>query len=169
VLAQDSPLSSARRIAIVGIGGSGKSTLAREVAARTGLPLFHMDQLFWRGNWEEVPESEYLPQHAELVAQEAWIIEGYIDEAMAERVRRADLVIWLDYPGWLCLWRVLRRWIAHRKESRPELPAEAREEFIPRFWWTVLLRRERRGIVDALSDIPNSRLIRMSSATAKIL
>lgn len=47
------------RIAIIGISASGKSVFARELAGKTGLPLIHMDQLFWTGNWQEIPEAGY--------------------------------------------------------------------------------------------------------------
>lgn len=93
----------ANRISIIGISGSGKSVFSRELAKKTGLPLFHMDQLFWKGYWQEVPESEYLVEHAKLVSKDSWIIEGYIDGKMADRLNRSDTVIFLDYPGWCAL------------------------------------------------------------------
>ncbi len=73
-----------------------------------------MDALFWAGNWQAVPESQYLKAPAALVRQQNWIIEGYIDETMAERLSFAELVIYLDYSGPRCAWRVFRRWLAHR-------------------------------------------------------
>ncbi len=140
----------AQRISIIGISGSGKSTFSRMLAEQTRLPLFHMDQLFWRGNWEEVPEQEYLKEHQKLIQQDRWIIEGYIDEKMSDRLLRSDLVIFLDYAGWFCTWRVLKRWFMHRSESRPELPREAVEKLKRKFLWTVFTRKERIPLADAL-------------------
>jgi adenylate kinase family enzyme len=151
----------AERIAIIGIGGTGKSVLSRELAQKTGLPVFHADQLWWRKNWEEVPEEEYLPTHAAWVSQEKWIIEGYVDPAMAERLRRADLIIYLDYPGARAAWRAIRRWWKHRKESRPELPPEAVERFSPDFYWRVFTRKERVVIERALAGIDVSKVVRL--------
>jgi adenylate kinase family enzyme len=37
-----------RRVLVIGISGAGKSTFARELAARIGLPLIHLDKEFWR-------------------------------------------------------------------------------------------------------------------------
>lgn len=159
MLTQDSPLTDARRIAIVGIGGSGKSTLAFQIAARTKLPLFHMDQLFWRPGWDEIPEAEYLPKHAALVAQETWIIEGFVDRAMRDRTERADLVIWLDYGRFTCLFRVIRRWWQHRLIARPELSPDMLEDIAFRFWWTVFTRSERHGIVHALERVPPEHIL----------
>jgi len=134
---------SINRIAIIGISASGKSVLGRELSDKSGLPLVYMDQLFWKGNWEEVPEREYLKKHQEIIEQDKWIIEGYIEESMAERLRRADLIIYLDYPGWLCALRLIRRWFGHRREARPELPKEALESFKHETLWKVLTRKER--------------------------
>jgi adenylate kinase family enzyme len=138
------------RVAVIGISGSGKSVFARELAEKTKLPLFHMDNLFWRGDWEAVPESDYLRHHSEVVARDSWVIEGYVDEAMASRLASADLVLYLDFPGLLCSWRVVKRWLMHRKTSRPELPEEARERLKMSFVWMVLMRRERPIIERAL-------------------
>ncbi len=151
------------RIAVVGIGGSGKSTFARVLAERITLPLFHMDKLFWRGNWEEVPASEYLPAHQELVEKEKWIIEGFVDESMRSRTECADLVIYLDFSGIRCLYRVLKRFFQYRKKSRPELHEDALEEVSFNFWWTVLTRGERPGIEVALANVKPEKVIRLRS------
>ena len=148
------------RIAVIGIGGSGKSTYARGLAKATGLPLVHMDALFWRGAWEAVPEAEYLEAHARLVAEDRWIIEGYVDVALAGRLQAADRIIDLDPPGWLCAARVIRRWWTHRGRARPELPPEARERLSLRFLWTVLTRAERPAIDAALAGVDPARIER---------
>lgn len=139
-----------QRISVIGISGSGKSIFSRKLAEQTGLPLFHMDNLFWKGNWEEVPEEEYLQKHEELIQKDSWIIEGYIDAKMADRLTRSDLVIFLDYPGWLCAWWVFKRWLTHHNESRPELPTEAKETLKPEFLWRVFSRKERAPLKEAL-------------------
>jgi adenylate kinase family enzyme len=152
-----------KRIAIVGISGSGKSTLARKLGEKTGLPVFHMDPLFWRGNWEAVNEAETLVMHKELIAKDKWIIEGWIDVKMASRLEVADLVIYLDYSGALCAWRVVKRWWKHRKESRPELPSEAKDKFLPRYFKTVFTRGERDHIENAIKLIDELKIVRFHS------
>lgn len=39
-----------KRVIIVGNSGSGKSTLAREMGERLGLPVDHLNILFWLPN-----------------------------------------------------------------------------------------------------------------------
>ncbi|OGE87847.1 MAG: hypothetical protein A3J07_04005 [Candidatus Doudnabacteria bacterium RIFCSPLOWO2_02_FULL_49_13] len=151
------------RIAIIGISASGKSVFGRELARKTGLPLIHMDQLFWQGNWQEVPEAEYLEKHQEIIGQDRWIIEGYIEESMADRLKRADQIVYLDYPGWLCTLRLIRRWFIHRRSARSELPKEALEKFKYDTFWKILLRKERIRIEQALRLAGNPATIRFKS------
>ena len=40
----------AQRILIVGCPGSGKTTFALRLAEKTGLPLFHLDSVYWRAD-----------------------------------------------------------------------------------------------------------------------
>jgi adenylate kinase family enzyme len=154
-----------KRVSVIGISASGKSTFARELAQQIGLPLFHMDQLFWKNDWQEVPESEYLKEHQKLIDQDRWIIEGYIDTKMADRLRRSDLIIFLDYPGWLCTWRVLKRYLMHRNESRPELPTEAKEKLDFVTLWKIFRRKERIPLIDSLrvADPANLKVIKRPS------
>ena len=140
-----------KRIAIIGISGSGKSTLSRKLAEKTGLPLFHMDQLYWKGKWEAVPEQEYLKEHEALVEKDSWIIEGYIDAKMANRLRLADLVIYLDYPGWRCAWHLILRRLKYHKKNRPELPKEALERLKWSFFKMVLTGGEHADIEGAIN------------------
>ena len=42
-----------KRVLIVGCGGSGKSTLARHLGEKTGLPVVHLDRLWWLPGWVE--------------------------------------------------------------------------------------------------------------------
>jgi adenylate kinase family enzyme len=155
-----------RRIAIVGISGAGKSTLGRRLAAATGLPAVYMDRVFWTGNWQPVPEAAYLAEHAVLIQAEEWIIEGFVEPSMAERLRLADLVLYLDYSGVRCGWRVLRRWLFHRKVSRPELPSEALDWIDAKFLWLIVTRGERRHIEAALAVAKPTRLETFSSPRA---
>ena len=44
---------------IIGPCGSGKSTLARQLQELTSLPLYHLDQYYWKPNWEETEENKW--------------------------------------------------------------------------------------------------------------
>ena len=47
----DAALSIGRRVLVTGMAGSGKSTFSRSLAAKTGLPVIHLDVHFWKPGW----------------------------------------------------------------------------------------------------------------------
>jgi adenylate kinase family enzyme len=110
-----------RRVLIIGSPGAGKSTLSRALAARTGLPLYHMDRLHWLPGWIERDRDEAFGEVRKVLAQDRWIIDGNYGSTLPERVKRADTVVWLDYPTAQCLWRVFRRWWQYRGTNRPDM------------------------------------------------
>jgi adenylate kinase family enzyme len=99
-----------------------------------------------------------------LRENERWIIEGWVSEAMAERLRQADLVVYLDYPGWLAATHYVERWIKHREVARPELPKESRDHFKFRRFFLVFFRWERPQIENVLKLVDDpSKVVRITS------
>ncbi len=90
------------RVLIDGMMGSGKSTFARELAARTGLPVIHLDVHYWKPGWVRPSDDEWRDRQRELLAGKAWITEGNYNETLALRLERAETVVFLDTPWWLC-------------------------------------------------------------------
>jgi adenylate kinase family enzyme len=110
-----------RRVVILGCSGSGKTTLAVQLGERLGLPVVHLDLLYWRPGWQAPDADGFLTRVADAVAGDAWVCEGNYRETFHLRLPRADTVIILQRSRWLCLWRVLWRSIFERGK-RPDLP-----------------------------------------------
>lgn len=88
-----------RKVAVFGNAGGGKSTLARKLADLTGLPLYPLDLIQYRTGGDAVPHEEYLRTHGELLAREAWIIDGFGCAPSAwERFASADTLVYVDLP-----------------------------------------------------------------------
>lgn len=116
-----------QRIVILGNSGSGKSTLARDLGARLGLPVVHLDTLFWEPGWVEPDAGRFRDRVREAIAPQAWVCEGnYARRTFDLRLPRADLVIWLDTPRLTCLGRVILRSLMNR--PRPDLPSGCNEK-----------------------------------------
>lgn len=98
-----------RKVLVIGSPGAGKSTLGKALARLTGLPLYHLDALYWKPNWAKTPNAEWDELLRRLVAEPAWIIDGNYGRTLDIRIQAADTVIWLDKPRLLCEWRVIKR------------------------------------------------------------
>ena len=110
-----------RRVLVIGSPGAGKSTLSHTLGRRTGLPLHHLDRMFWLSGWIERDRDEGRAELERVLAQDRWIIDGNYGSTLPLRIARADTVVWLDYPTALCLGRALRRWWMYRGRSRPDM------------------------------------------------
>ncbi|HWD95144.1 MAG TPA: hypothetical protein VG246_01875 [Acidimicrobiales bacterium] len=124
------------RVAIVGSGGSGKSTFSHELSQITGLPLFHLDEYYWRPGWIETPREEWRAIQGELVAHERWVIEGNYSGTYDLRFPRIDTVIVLSPPRRVCVYRVVKRVIVnwHRDVQAKGCPERFDISFIHWVW-----------------------------------
>lgn len=103
---------------LLGRAGVGKTSLARALSARTGAPAIILDEI-WQPGWGEAEAPAFRETLRALHAGEAWISDGNFAAVSFDiRLPRADLVVWVERPLWICLWRaatrVLRRGEAHR-------------------------------------------------------
>ena len=106
-----SALRIGRRVVVTGMAGAGKSTFARQLAAKTGLPVIHLDVHFWKPGWVEPSYQEWRAVQSTLLAGEEWIADGNYHETLDLRLERADTVVYLDTQWWVCAARV-RAWVA---------------------------------------------------------
>ena len=100
-----------QRVVILGRGGAGKSAFARDLGARTSLPVIELDKEYWNSRLEPLPKDEWARRQLALVEAPQWIMDGDLGpyDVVEPRFRRADTVVVLDLPLWLCAWRALRR------------------------------------------------------------
>jgi adenylate kinase family enzyme len=105
----EAPPTLGRRVVVTGMAGSGKSTLSLELAARTGLPVINLDVHFWKPGWAAPSEAEWREKQSGVLAGHAWIAEGNYRETLDLRLERADTVVFLDLPWWLCAGRAFLR------------------------------------------------------------
>lgn len=94
-----------------------------------------MDALYWEPNWVEAQPEEFRTRLITATAGDRWVTDGnYFSIAANELVwPRADTVVWLDFPRWLVVTRVIRRTF-RRSILRTELWSGNRES--PRQWFT---------------------------------
>jgi adenylate kinase family enzyme len=159
------PVGSPRRIAVVGRAGAGKTTIALAVGEALGLPVIHLDALFWTADWHAVPRERFEGTHAEAIERDAWVIDGgYLGSAgWPDRARRAEVIVVAEASLLVCLWRVIRRSL-RRRTTRPDRPAGGHEQFSPYFlWWIVRWSRRHPHLAATLAG-EGHRVIRARTA-----
>ena len=117
------------RIHITGNAGSGKTSLANELGEILGMNVYGLDKIVWGEGWTVTPSNERRSLENELVMKSEWIIEG-----VSSVVRQAaDIVVFLDFPRYVCFQRCGLRALRFLFSTRPELPANCPEiKIIPK-------------------------------------
>jgi adenylate kinase family enzyme len=97
-----------QRILVGGISGSGKTTMAKRISTRLNLPFVEIDSLFHGPGWTVRPE--FIEDVKHVTDQPAWVIDSYGYSIVRDiLLSKADTLIWLDYPRWQIMPRVVRR------------------------------------------------------------
>jgi adenylate kinase family enzyme len=98
------------RIAITGPAGSGKTTLAAELSRVLGIRHVEIDALHHGPNWESCGPDLLRERVTAATEGDDWVTDSTYHSMLGELiVRRAELVVWLDLPIPLVMWRLLRR------------------------------------------------------------
>ncbi len=111
------------KIAILGFSGCGKSTLARFLGEKHQIPVLHLDSVHFTANWVERPLEEKLADvRAFLDNNDSWVIDGnYSKVEDVRRLEEADTIILLELHRFVCLWRVIKRWLTYKGRTRPDM------------------------------------------------
>jgi len=113
-----------KKIIVIGCPGSGKSTISRELHNKTGIPLYHLDMMYWNADKTTVEKSVFLERLSDVLEKDEWIIDGNYSSTMELRMAACDTVIFLDYPLDVCLDGVRER----RGKPRSDMPWIETEE-----------------------------------------
>lgn len=108
------------RVSVVGNAGSGKTTLGRRLAAQLAVPFVELDAIFHQPGWQELPLEEFRQAVGEIVATEAWVIDGNYSAVRDLVWARAGTVVWIDLPRATVMRQVISRTL-RRALRRQEL------------------------------------------------
>ena len=159
----------ALRVVIIGNSGGGKSTLARRMGDVWHSPHVEIDSLLWQPGWKLTPVEIYNAEHARLIAEENWIIDGLGRfDSIPERLARSTDILLVDMPLWIHFWLAAERqirWasgaIEHPPAGAPNMPPT--ESLFRTIWdvdqnWMPEIRR-----LIAAGEQQGKRVIRLGS------
>jgi adenylate kinase family enzyme len=135
------------RIFVTGMAGAGKSTFSQLLSKRTGLAVISLDLHSWNPGWVRVPVNEFLQKQRILLAGDRWIVDSNdVDEALL--LCRADTLLMLATPWWICSLRAFKRGL--RRPRNIQLPEGSEESLSQRLRdeWGIAWRnwRDRRSV-----------------------
>lgn len=117
------------RVIIIGGNGSGKTTMAAQLAKITQLPLCHLDTLYWLDNWRVREREDFLALLKSELEKPKWILDGNMKRTLELRLNYCDTVIYLDFPGIVCFFGVIKRVLKYHGRSRPDMGDNCIERF----------------------------------------
>ena len=117
-------MSELKKIIVIGCPGSGKSTVSRVLHNKTGIPLYHLDMMYWNADKTTVEKSVFLERLSAVLEKDEWIIDGNYGATMELRMAACDTVFFLDYPLDVCLGGIKER----RGKPRSDMPWIETEE-----------------------------------------
>ncbi|GEM_PF-58369 len=92
-----------KKILVLGCSGSGKSTFARELQKVRKLPLFHLDNLWWKPDRTHITRDEFDAKLSGILSKDKWIIDGDYSRTYEPRIQACDTIIFLDYSEDVCM------------------------------------------------------------------
>ena len=112
-----------KKIIVLGSSGSGKSTFSRKLHSITGLPLIHLDQIWWKPDKSHISRDEFDQTLERIFNEDAWIMDGDYSRTYEVRFHACDTLIFLDYDREKCMEGILER----VGKTRPDMPWVAEE------------------------------------------
>lgn len=152
-----------KKTLIIGCGGSGKSYLASRLGEMTGIPVIHLDRLYWLPGWVTREKDDFEAILEEEYARDTFIIDGNFMRTLPRRLQEADSVIWLDFSTAACIAGVISRVIKNRGRVRPDMGDGCPEHFSTDFIkWVWSFRKHTRPKIVSQLEKAKSRGVRVT-------
>lgn len=134
------------RIAVIGSPGGGKSYFSKRLSKATGIPLYHMDNIYWHADKTHITREELVRAVDEIMQRNEWIIDGNYISTMEQRVKGADLIFYLDLSTEQCLEGIRSR-VGKPRSDMPWFEEEPDEDFID---FVIKFRDETKPLIEEI-------------------
>lgn len=105
---------------ILGPSGSGKSYLSKILSKMLKIKPYDLDDIFWLKKAERKYDVKRNEQERDnllkqITKKDSWIIEGCYSSWVESSIKRSDLVIWLDPPFYILVYRLILRFLKRKR------------------------------------------------------
>ncbi|NQP35907.1 adenylate kinase [Streptococcus suis] len=118
-----------KKVIVIGCPGAGKSTFSLKLKEKTGLPLYHLDQLNWLPDTTTVAREVFQARQEEVLGQDRWIIDGNYGSTYELRMAACDTIIFFDYPEEVCVEGLYNR-VGKTRADMPWVEESVDEELL---------------------------------------
>ncbi|MFE9045235.1 adenylate kinase [Streptomyces sp. NPDC007818] len=112
-----------KRVASFGPPASGKTTMSRRLAAHMEVAHTDLDEILF-AEARPLPLDEFRAAADRITRDDAWVVEGNFSKLADVVWHRAEVLVWLDLPLRLVVWRITIRNL--RRLSGLDRSAQAR-------------------------------------------
>lgn len=150
---------SVKRISILGGQGTGKTILANNIGKELNLPIYHLDSIQNMENWKKRDKRERDEIILNKVKESSWIIDGTYVTTLEERVKKSDLIIFLNFSTIERVKGVMLRYLKNRGKEKKEIPG-CKENFTLKFLkYTIDWDKEKEEVVNEILERNSDRQI----------
>lgn len=122
------------RILVIGCPGAGKTYFAKALSKIIGLPVIHMDNLYWNKDKTSISKEELENKLLPYLKEDKWIIDGNYHDTLKQRLEYATDVFFLNMPRETCIEGILER----IDKPRDDIPwVETKKDAIDLIEWTI--------------------------------
>lgn len=159
-----------KKISIIGSGGAGKSTLAIQLGKKWGLPVYHLDALYWQPGWIETERNKWRLIQEELCSKDEWILDGNYGATLDIRLKHSDTIIFLDINKFICLARVTWRSIKSYGKTRSDMAKGCKEQFDINFakWILDYPSTKKPEILKCLEKLPPDKKVFILNSSSAV-
>ena len=157
-------MNEINKIAIIGAPGSGKTTLAVKLKDIFNLPVVFLDSFYQLPNWVMRDPVERDKMILDATKKNKWIIDGTFINTLEERVKVADMVIFLDYSTKVQLFGVFKRFFTNFGKEKIDMPG-CKERINPSFLLYVATynKKRRKYLIEILEKYDKNKIMTFKS------
>ncbi|OIQ65254.1 topology modulation protein [mine drainage metagenome] len=105
------------KINVVGSPGSGKSSLSYFIHQKLGYDVFDLDDFLYHGEikCKRKSEQDTIDEIDKILRGDKFIIDGTYTSSLSNRLKKVDLIILIDTPQIIAIFRFFKRLFVSKK------------------------------------------------------